>query len=221
MKPAPGHLNGGSSLRVPMHFFDEVYSESEEFGLFKWDAIAVPRKCGCADHFYLDFEERLQRFHPELHIGFDRKLGRWIIFRYVREPVTIDTGDEKLNVTHMHNFVTILMDLKWVFNVIGKDNANNFVTYPREPGDWVFEKLKKWKRSQFDAKTDWIRGKMLEDRAKEEETSAKELKRITSDWVGDCMSIADSGNPGFVRTAVRVDKKIPKKAKAKKELVTA
>lgn len=209
-----------------MHEYEVHYCETHiTKEVMNWDAIATPKPCPCSHlHFYNEFNERLKRFHPDLQLAFDIKLGRWLIIRWTPETVHLDTGSESLKVGYVHRFLTILMDMKWVFNEVQKDGSNKYVTHPRQPGDWVFAKLKKWKAAQFMGRPDWVRDAMLDQRKEEEEKSNAELRSFTKDWIDDCLSIADSGNPEFVRTAVRVDEKAKaftskRKARKKKEPV--
>lgn len=206
-----------------MHEWDTVYCEqTDKAGLFQWDAIALPKKCPCSGlHFYNDFNERLKRFNPDLGLGFDIKNGFWVIVRWNPEAVTVNSGDKGLKVGYVHRFITVLYSMKWTFNRIGAGRENNFVTIPRDPGEWVFPILKRWTRAQMMGKPDWVRDAMLRQRDMEEEEHQAKLKAFTDGWANDVASIADRGNPLFVRTAIRVPdqyqavKKPAKKAKKK------
>lgn len=207
-----------------MHAWETVYCEEKIGELLKWDAIALPKPCPCSGlHFYNDFNAKLKRFNPDLGLGFDIRLGFWVIVRNNPEAVTIDAGQDDLKIGYVHKFLTILMAMKWTFNQVGPDRANKFVTLPRQPGEWVFPILKRWSKSQMIGKSEWVRDAMLNHREREEADQKANLKAFTDGWANDVASLADRGNPLKVRTAIRVPEmaKPAKTRKPKKAVVAA
>ena len=194
----------------PLCSYAVEYSEfwHPETGQRRWAAVATIKPCGHVDHRHQDFEAKLQRFHPELHLGFDLSTGFWVIYRHTPVPVQVKTGIEEMPVIgQVHQMLDIVYTLKWVWDERTKFDGIKRRSKYREFGDWVFRRIAAWKPKQFEADGSWFGPTMRAQAQASEEADNKERDRKIRDVVDDAMTLADSGNPRFIRTAVRVGEK--------------
>ena len=208
-------------MKPPLCEYEVLYEESyTEGGHFQWDAFAIPKRCPCAaSHFHFDFAAQLERFYPGLKLAWDINNGWWCIYRMIPEAHTLNTGVFGEKIGYVHNHFTVLMPLKWTFNRI-INGGNNYVHLPRDPGDWVFHRLKKWRYEQINGRGSWVKAEMEAQRKAEEEASEKNLRTRVQDCVDDWMTLADGGDASLLKVSSRVTKKVGKSRK-KREKVAA
>lgn len=182
-----------------------------------WDAVAMIDKCPHEGHTYVDFDEKLKRFNRDLNLGFDLKMGRWCIYRWMPEAESLDY---EIGVGHVHRYMDIIFDLKWAVERRRKDGSKFMTFHYRNPGDWVFRYLREFKREKLLGYNTWVGEELKSSAAKAEADSKAAVSAFVKDWSDDVMSWADRGNPGQLRQSVvaprRASGKAPKaKAKAK------
>lgn len=190
-------------MRPPICEYDVFRQDwKNSLGKSVWDAVATIKPCGHV-HFYTEFNERLKRFNGELNLGFDLRRCRWCIYRWAPEAEEIGkVGDGKLG--HVFRHMDLVMSLAWCIERPTAHGGRRVEFIYRHPGDWVFRHLREYKRGQLIADGTWI-GDALKENYEYEFNKAEAAKNAKiQDLVDDAMSIADKGNPNFVRTAIRV-----------------
>jgi hypothetical protein len=177
-------------------------------GRWRYEAIeGVEPDCSHADrHWYQDFEERLARLHPGLHLGWDLRKRRFTIFKFSPEVERLKARNGHPPIGYVHNFLDIVLDCKeLVLEPFEGGIKPRMVS--RHPGDWVFHELNKSAPARFDPHGAWGSEQVTKFGEDAEAEVAAGVKEAAADYVADSMTLADKGNPAFVRTAVRVPKK--------------
>jgi len=193
-------------MKPPLCSYKVYSSEWKNIaGRRSWDAVAMIEPCCHADHFYVDFDERLKRFNRELHLGFDLKQGRWCIYRWMPESESLDKAE---GVGYVHRYMDIIYDMKWAVERKRRDGSKFMTFHFREPGDWVFRHLKAFKPGQLLGYNYWIGEDLKAQVAENEAAGKKEFDTFVKDWTDDVMSWADRGNPAVQRRSIVVPKKV-------------
>lgn len=183
----------------------------DESGRTRFEAVAMLKDC---DHLSREkeFDAKLKRFHPELHLGFDMKKGRYVIYRWVRERTRLRGGPGYPNLAAHEPVLVIVHLLKWVTRTRNANGGTVYKSHFRDFGDWVFGHLEQFKPKQFELDGDWVFPTMRDIANKNEARAQAKFRGQVEDIVGDAMTLADRGNPEFIRTAVRVPEKHYEKA---------
>lgn len=189
-----------------------VASEYQDMlGKWRYEAIeAVNHDCVCSErHWYQTFDEKLRRLHPDLHLGWDRRRGRFVVYRFTHEPIRLKPALwPGAHLSYLNRFIDIVLECKQLVLEDFEGGVRPRME-SRLPGEWVFHELSTSSASRFDASRpgDWG-NEQIAKHADEAEAGQQKFMRDEVDAImNDAMSIADKGNPQFVRTAVRVPEK--------------
>jgi len=203
----------------------EIHNSSYQRYDGKWhhEAVAMIRPCisGCAGHAYLDFEDKLSRIHPGLHLGFDLRKQRWLIYKWSMEVEEVVAGNDLPKIRYARKFMDEVLTLEWAVAEKTAAGGRRAKFYFREFGDWVLKELAFSDPDRFTRLSGWIDRVVANKAKRDDERLEKQLRKGVQDIVDDAMTLADKGNPHFVRTAVRVSPKYGKKGRYRKELVPA
>jgi hypothetical protein len=180
-------------MKPPLCSYELHCSEwRSAWGVLHQEAVALIRPCRCLSHDYTDFEEQLGRLHPGLHLGFDLRKERWVIYKWDREMV-----------------MDIVFTCEKAFEYRGKGGGWRTKTYPVRFGDWVLIQVAKSATDRFTRGSGWVERVMLDIEKKKEEAQSKRVTANAEAWVNDCMSSADRGSPFFRRRQFRQRKVRP------------
>lgn len=132
---------------------------------------------------YADLQAALKRYHPELKIGFDRANHHWVIYREDKELVPIDAGED-IKFQYTRPFVTIVLKCLWYV----KDEDRKIFAFPRDPDEWIFRHLERFKKPQFEVDSSEFMTKHYTDQAvSRREAEDAKRKQDVSDIVDDWM----------------------------------
>ena len=179
------------------------------WGILHEESIAEPKPCGCASHDYIDFNERLQRLHPGLHLGFDLRKQRWVIYKWDSEIDRIPPSEGLPGLCYAQKILDIVMTCEVWYQVRGKDGGWRDKSRPIPFGDWVLIKIAKSATDRFVRGSGWIEREVKRIAEKNDADTQKSVRKNAEAWVNDCMSLADRGNPFFRRRQFRQRKKVP------------
>lgn len=174
-------------------------------GQLDFDAVAIPRRCGHRHHDYLDFEHKLQRFNPVLHLGFDLKDAMYLVFRWGSEPLELVTVDGP-KVVYQHRFMQRVMDLKYGVNRRTPLGRNWFDVKTLPFGDWVLRRLAHLRPGAMTFDTSWFGKQHARHLADAETHKEKRIRGDVDAICNDMMSLADRGNPDHIKSQFHVNR---------------
>lgn len=197
-------------MRVPMCAFEtHDFQYQTCTGRWEHEAIAQIRPCGCAGlHTYQDFDERLKTQYPKLHLGFDRKNGRWVIYRWTPQIEHVKAGSSLPTLTHVKNYLDIVIDCKYADETPTKERGRRVTYTPRMYGQWIFAELARFDPRRMEPDMSWIGDYNLELHQKTEAAVQTKLRKEAEDLVADAMTLADRGNPWYRRKQFRQEKTV-------------
>lgn len=189
-------------MRPPFCDFETITCEFRNFaGNTQSDAVAIPRSCG-HEHDYLDFEETLNGLWPDLHLGFDRKRERYIVYRFSPQVIELDQIDG-VKLKWVRRFLDIVLEMKSAEIVATKNRGKRMNFYPRRFGVWALEELARFDPRRMTPDMSWVGetlDKSIVDREVAQETR---LRKNSEDMVADMMTLADRGSPWFRKKQFR------------------
>jgi hypothetical protein len=193
-------------MKPPLCSYETHYtSYRSAWGVLHEEAVATIRPCRCLSHDYVDFDEQLGRLHPGLHLGFDLRKRRWVIYKWVNELDRAPLGNGEFIVA-----VSKIMDIVFTCEVAqeyrGKEGGWRHRTLARPFGDWVLIQIAKSATDRFVRGSGWVERTLKEIGDKNQAAADKRTRKNADAWVNDCMSSADRGNPFFRRLQFRQKK---------------
>ena len=177
-------------------------------GKDQYDAIEVVNQ-SCVHqerHWYQDYDLRVRSFHPDLRFGWDRVNRRFLVYKLSPGPMTISSKYEEFNLTYLHHFIDPIVECKTMIVEDWQGGARSRIERV-PPGEWIFRELARSPQNRFDPDGNYGMEQAQQIAEQGERESQKELRDKCEDIVSDAMTLADKGNPQFVRTAVRVPEK--------------
>lgn len=191
------------------HSETHVQEFRDVHGHWVYEAVSMLRKCvHDGGHYHDDFDAALKRFNPILNLGYDMKKGRYVVYRFTPSVISLKTGLADLpRIQHCQQFMDILLECKWLeLNRLPRGGIIPKMV-PRPLGNWVFNDLASFAPKRFELDDRWVSDELKNFQDTAVATHEKDMRDHSEAWVNDCMSIADRGNPAYVRTAVRVPEK--------------
>lgn len=193
-------------MKPPLCSYDtHRTSYRSAWGVLHEEAVAAIAPCRCLSHPYVDFDERLQRLHPGLRLGFDMRKGRWVIYKWVNELDRAEIGGGE-RVATVSKIMDIVFTCETAIEYQGKGGGWRTRYVPLPYGDWVLIQIAKSATDRFTRGSGWVERTMLEIEKKKEDAQNKRVTANAEAWVNDCMSSADRGNPFFRRRQFRQKK---------------
>lgn len=180
------------------------------------ESVAMLRPClaGCATHRANEFEEQLGRLFPGMHLGFDVKKRRWVIYRWTTETETVNAGDDLPTIKHARRHMDIVIDCKWAVERRTPEGGRRMEFHPRQFGEWILRDLARYDPRRMTPDQSWV-GDELDQRSRDnEEETQKKIRKNAEDMVADMMTLADRGNPWFRKKQFRQEKTVKEVAGA-------
>jgi len=179
------------------------------WGILHEEAVAIPQPCRCLAHDYLDFDAQLGRLHPGLHLGFDLRKQRWVIFKWVTEIERLPATEGMPALTYAQKIMDIVFTCEVAYQIRGKDGGWRDRTRPLPFGDWVLLRIAASATDRFTRGSGWIEREFQRIGKENEAAAEKKIRSKAEAWTNDCMSSADRGNPFFRRRQFRQKKVRP------------
>lgn len=147
------------------------------------------------------WEEELEHINPELHLGWDRKLGYYCLYRMDRELKWVDGSDLGIeNFGYYHRVPTIVQYLWWRYEQPGRD-----LLILRRPDRGILRSVAEEQREKWAYdNAQWVMEQHRKAGKAEEAKADREIQSHVSDVTHEMMMHCDPSRDDLRKIRVAV-----------------